>query len=127
MTLVKIMLCMMPTSISAERSFSVLDRVKTKLRNKMGDERMTNLIIFSFYPEMVETIDLIALRNKFVSQTSYTNKRESLFGKFTSCDIENMSITSKLREIFCNLSEEHSCQLDYDHSDDVEVKKKASV
>ena len=66
MTLVKMMLCVMPTSISAERSFSVLDRVKTKLRNSMGDERMSNLVMLSFYPEMASSIDIASLRNKFV-------------------------------------------------------------
>ena len=48
--IVQIMLCLMPTSMSSERSFSVLDRVKTKLRNAMGNERILNLEMLTFYP-----------------------------------------------------------------------------
>ena len=95
MTLVKIMLCVMPTSISAERSFSVLDRVKTKLHNSMGDKRMSNLMMLSFYPEMVNSIDIISLCNKFVSQTQYTSRRETLFRKFVEEDLIIESIKPK--------------------------------
>ena len=76
----------MPTSISAERSFYVLDRVKTKLRNQMGDERMSDLIMLASCPEIVETIDLISLFNKFVAKTDCTGKRLAFFGKFLPSD-----------------------------------------
>ena len=99
MTLVKIMLCVIPTSIRAERSFSVLDRVKTKLHNSMGDERISNLVMLSFYPEMVNSIDIISLCNKFVSQTQYTSRRETLFGKFVEEDLIIESIKPKKASI----------------------------
>ena len=82
MNLVKIMLTSITTSISGERTFSTLDRVKTKLRNCMGDERMSDLVLLESYPEMVATIDLVPLWNEFIAATSYTNAREKLFGKF---------------------------------------------
>ena len=92
--LVQIMLCLMPTSISAERSFSVLDRVKTKLRNSMGDERMSNLSILATCPDVVGNMDVTPLCNKFVCETSYTGKRLTLFGNFVSSDLEQKASKS---------------------------------
>ena len=87
MNLVKILLTLMPTSISAERSFSALARVKTKLRNSMCDERMSDLVTLAFHPDMVASINLISLRNKFVAATHLTSTRERLFGKFVLSDL----------------------------------------
>ena len=97
MNLVKILLTLMPTSISAERSL-------TKLGNSMRDERMNNLVTLAFYPDMVESIDLISLCNKFVATTHLTSTRERLFSKFILSDligkkvaissVENAPITS---------------------------------
>ena len=80
MIFVQIILCLMSTSISTERSFSVLDRVKTKLQSYMGYERMSNLAILTTYPDMVENVDVIALRKKFACETSCTSRRIKLFG-----------------------------------------------
>ena len=42
----------MPVSTaSAERSFSVLKRLKTYLRNTMGAERMSSLALLHMYPD----------------------------------------------------------------------------
>lgn len=99
MALVKIKSRMMPTSISAERSFSVLRRVKTKLRNSMGDERMFHLAMLKFYPSMEETIHIVALCNKFVPQTQHASRRESLFGKFVQEDLTIESIEPKKKSV----------------------------
>ena len=64
--LVKIMLTLIPAGISTEDVFSVLERVKIKLRKSLSDKKMFNLVIFSFYPDMVSSIDIILLYNKFV-------------------------------------------------------------
>ena len=82
--LVKILLNLMPTSISAECSFSVLARMKTKLRSTMCDERMNDLVTLAFCLDMVKSIDLISLSNKFVTATHHTSTREKLFEKFFS-------------------------------------------
>ena len=92
MTLVRIMLLIMPTSMSAERVFSALDRVRTKLRNNMGDKRLSDLVMLNFYPEMVDDMDVINVCNTFVSRTSHANKRDALFGKFVPSDLEYDSI-----------------------------------
>ena len=56
---VKLLLTLMPTSASAERAFSKLGLVHTKLRNNSGDKRTSDLVVLSSSPEMVESIDLI--------------------------------------------------------------------
>ena len=66
MNLVKVILTLMPTSIGVKHNFSVLDRVKTKLRNSLSDKKMSDLVVLSFYPDMVSSIDIISLCNKFV-------------------------------------------------------------
>jgi len=86
MNLLKISLCLMPTSISAERDFSTMDRVKTRLRNCMADERLNNLMMCSTYPEMVESVNLVNLCNKFIEKTEQTRIRKNHFGKFTLQD-----------------------------------------
>ena len=66
----------MPTSISAERVFSTLDRVKTRLRNSMADERLSYLVTCSTCPEMVESVNLVNLCNAFVEKTGKTGIRK---------------------------------------------------
>ena len=88
MNLFKISLCLMPTNISAERVFSTLDRIKTRLRNRMTDERLNNLVICSTYPEMVESVSLVNLCNAFVENTEKMKIRKNHFGKFTLKDFD---------------------------------------
>ena len=87
MNLVKILLTPMPTNISAERSFLALARVKTKLRDTMGDERMNNLVTLAFHLGMAASIDLISLCNKCIAATHLTSTRERLFSKFVPSDL----------------------------------------
>ena len=86
------MLLIMPASMSAEHIFLALDRVRTKLRNNMGDKRLSDLVMLNFYPEIVGDMDVINICNTFVSCTSHANKREVLFGKFVPSDLEYDSI-----------------------------------
>ena len=41
---------------------------------------------------MEETINIILLCNKLLTQTSYNNKRETLFRKFILFNLENISV-----------------------------------
>lgn len=93
--LVKIMLTLMPTSISAEGSFSALDRIKGKLQNCMGDERLNDLMQLIFHPDLAKAIDLVALCNRFVSATSCKGTREKCFGKFVPSDLSKFQEHSK--------------------------------
>ena len=41
--------CMFPvTSSEAERSFSVLRRIKTSLKNQMGDDHLASLVLYYY-------------------------------------------------------------------------------
>ena len=116
MTLVKIMLTLMPTSISAERSFSALDRIKGKLRNCMGDERLNDQMQLTFNPDLAKTIDLVALCNRFVSATSYKGTREKCFGKFVPSDLSKFQEHSKESYGFEDVREANSGEVVEDRS-----------
>ena len=79
----KILLCVAPISCSAECVFSVLDRVKTKLRNNIGNAKISHLVTLNFYPVMVDSIDLIYFCNNFIKKSNMkikgTNYLESLY------------------------------------------------
>ena len=67
-------------------TFSTLDRLKTRLRNSMADERLSYLVTCSTCPEMVESVNLVNLCNTFVEKTGNTGIRKNNFGKFTRQD-----------------------------------------
>lgn len=53
----------LPVSVaSAERSFSTLKRLKTYLRNRMGNERLTGLALLNIHREIDVDIDNIINR-----------------------------------------------------------------
>ena len=72
----------MPTSLSAEWGFSMLERVKTKLRNNMGNTQISNLVLLAAYPDLVRDINIIDICNKFCEKTIHTNLQKKLFGTF---------------------------------------------
>ena len=65
MMLLKIMLCIMPTSASAEQEFSALHRIKTDSRNAIGDKRMHYLVMLTSHPDKLDEVDIIKVANKF--------------------------------------------------------------
>jgi len=56
---IEILLCMPASSASAERSFSVMRRLKTYLRATMGGERMSSLALLHAYREREIDIDMV--------------------------------------------------------------------
>lgn len=60
--ILKILLTMPPTTTTAERSFSVMKRVKTYLRSTMGQERLSSLALLHIHSdfdiELKEVIDI---------------------------------------------------------------------
>ena len=88
----------MPASISTERIFSVLGRVKIKLRNSLSDEKMPNLVILSFYPGMVLSMHIILLCNKFAEQTSVRRRREKWFSTFVEQDLKTFYLCLKNKD-----------------------------
>ena len=49
----------MPVAVTAERSFSLLKRLKTWLRNTMVQNRLTGLALVNFHHEMPIDIDQV--------------------------------------------------------------------
>ena len=71
----------MPASNAvSERSFSVMRRVKSYLRNTMGQARLNHLMVLNIYKEQLDKLDLMAIANEFVSGNEH---RLRFFGKFT--------------------------------------------
>ena len=66
--LVELALTLPLTVCSAERSFSKLLLIKSKLRSTMGDERLANLALMSLEPEILESLDSETLINRFAEK-----------------------------------------------------------
>ena len=72
------LLLTLPSSVaSAERSFSMLRRLKTWLRSSMGQARMTGLAVCHANKVQLENIDTKQLCKDFVSKTV---ERRKIFG-----------------------------------------------
>lgn len=63
--LITVALTIPVTSATAERSFSVLKRVKTYMRATMGQERLTHLAVLSVERELSNNLDLDLLIDRF--------------------------------------------------------------
>ena len=55
------------SSSSSERSFSASKRIKTWIRNKMGEERLSNLAILNIEQDLVAAIDIDAVVKIFAN------------------------------------------------------------
>ena len=75
--LVKLGLTAPATSCTAERSFSLLKRLKTYLRSTMSQARLNHAAICATYSEELKTLDRAELVRKFVSRSI---QRTNLFG-----------------------------------------------
>ena len=58
------------SSSEAERSFSCMNRVKTKLRSLLSDERTSDLTLCSMEREITMSLDIDSLITKFAEKTS---------------------------------------------------------
>jgi hypothetical protein len=56
------------TVCSAERSFSDLKRIKIRLRNTMGDDRLSNLAVIAIEIQLVESLDIENIINRFAAE-----------------------------------------------------------
>jgi hypothetical protein len=63
------------TTATAERSFSVLNRMKTCSRSTMTQTRLTSAFMTHIYKEKLDSIDLNSICSTFVS----TNEQRKLF------------------------------------------------
>ena len=75
----KILLVMPATNAFSERCFSAMRRIKSYLRNTMGQERLNHLMLLHLHKEKLDKLDLVFIANEFVSGSEH---RLSFFGKF---------------------------------------------
>lgn len=75
----RIYFCFPVTSATAERSFSLLRRLKTFLRSTMCQIRLNNLFMLYVYTSNTDELDLISVAKQFVSVNS---RRKNYFGNF---------------------------------------------
>ena len=75
-TILCIMLTMPVTSATAERSFSVLRRLKTYVRSTMNNDRLSSLALMQIHRDF--SVDLDKVMEKFVSAKT----RRTDFGQF---------------------------------------------
>jgi hypothetical protein len=77
--LLRIYFCFPVTSATAERSFSLLRRIKTFLRSTMCQTRLNNLFTLFVYTSKTDALDLNGIAKEFVS---VNNRRKNYFGSF---------------------------------------------
>ena len=77
--LAKLIIVMPSTNAASERSFSAMKRVKSYLRNTMGQARLNHLMILNMYKDIFMSLDLNSTAKEFVAGNEH---RSSVFGKF---------------------------------------------
>ena len=67
------------TTATAERSFSVLRRIKTYLHSSMTEESLNNVILLHSHKDLTSSLDLKEVGQLFIDANS---RRQSFFGSF---------------------------------------------
>ena len=67
------------TSATAERTFSVLRRLKSYLRTTMTQERLNNVILLKIYQSELDDLDIHGIAEKFAT---CNESRRAFFGSF---------------------------------------------
>ena len=58
------------TTATAERSFSVLRRVKNYLRSTMTESRLNNVMLLHTHKDITDDLDIIKIAKEFISANS---------------------------------------------------------
>jgi hypothetical protein len=77
--LLRLFLTVPATSATAERTFSVLRRLKSYLRATMGQERLNNVILLNIYQSEFDDLDIHGIAKKFAA---CHERRRAFFGSF---------------------------------------------
>lgn len=67
------------TSATAERTFSVLRRLKTFLRSSMSQPRLNHTMLLHIHKSRTDQLNLVEVAKEFVS---INNRRQTFFGSF---------------------------------------------
>ena len=76
-TLLKLFYVIPGSSATAERSFSVMRRIKNYLRTTMTSQRLNSVMLLHVHRELADTLDMNILVNDFVTGSS---NRKEIFG-----------------------------------------------
>ncbi|CAB4006156.1 zinc finger MYM-type 1-like [Paramuricea clavata] len=77
--LLRLFLTVPATSATAERTFSMLRRLKSYLRATMGQERLNNAILLNIYQSEFDDLDIHGIVKKFAA---CHERRKAFFGSF---------------------------------------------
>ena len=77
--LLKLILVLPATNATSEHSFSALRRVKSYLRNTMGQKRLNTLMVLHVHKDLTDKLNLKDVANEFVGAAEC---RLSMYGKF---------------------------------------------
>ncbi len=77
--LAKLILVMLATNSSSERSFSAMRRIKTYLRSTMLQERLNSLMVIHVHKELTDNLNMKDVANEFVQ---ISDRRLHVYGKF---------------------------------------------
>ena len=77
--LIRIVLCMLVSTCTAERSFSCLRRLKTYLRSTMSQERLNHAAILCCHKDVVETLYFPSMINEFIKKNPIRMKTFALY------------------------------------------------
>ena len=80
----KLLLVNPATSATGERSFSTARRIKTWLRTKMSQKRLTHLAILNTHKRRTDNVRIVDLANDFASRN---DNRKRKFETFTEQDL----------------------------------------
>ena len=82
--LIKLILVLPASNCESERAFSAMKRLKTYLRVTTGQARLNHLMVLHVHKDRTDSLNLIDIANDFVSKSE---RRLTIFGKFTSADL----------------------------------------
>ena len=76
---IRLLLVLPATNAVSERSFSTMRRIKSYLRNTMGQARLNHLMLLNIHKEQLDDLDLKIIANEFVRGSEH---RQRIFGTF---------------------------------------------
>ena len=82
-SVVSLVLLMLATNATSERSFSTLRRIKNYLRSTMTQRRLNNAMVLHIYSHLTESLSLTDIGNEFIHGSEH---RLTYIGKFTADD-----------------------------------------
>ena len=77
--LLKLYMTVPVTTATAERTFSIMRRIKIYLRSSMSQQRLNHTILLHCYQDRVDSLDMQDIAKKFIAANE---RRQLYFGQF---------------------------------------------